>query len=134
MPVMGNHEPGGSSVTNILHYTRMVASGEFSYHDYGSKKANMKHYNQSSAPLYNTSHIAETFTKFPSFLLAGNNDALVSKHDLEKLRQIVEPSGTRIETIDTFAHLDYVWGKEAKEKVFKPALEFIKEHTNTTRL
>lgn len=114
---------------NILHYSRMVTSGEFSYHDFGSKKANMKHYGQASPPLYNTTHIAETFTKFPSFLLAGENDALVSKHDLEKLRKIIEPSGTRIETIPTFAHLDYVWGKEAKEKIYNPTLQFIIEHT-----
>lgn len=130
MPVMGNHEPGGSSLKNILHWTRNIQSGEFAYHDYGAKSENLKVYGQETPPLYNTTHIAEEFKKFPSYLMAGDNDCLVSKKDLAKLKAIVEPSGAIVEVLDTFAHLDYVWGKESRQKVFEPALEFIKKHTS----
>ena len=128
VPVLGNHEPGGTSLKNVFHWSRMVQSGEFSYHDYGSDKLNLEHYNQSKPLLYNTTHIGEVFHSFPSFLLAGENDALVSKKDLAKLVDIIGPSGTKVERLDRFAHVDYVWGKEAKEKVFLPTVEFINKH------
>ena len=51
MPVMGNFEPGGTSIMNLLHWIRMIRSGEFSYHDYGSKSLNMEHYGQDTPPL-----------------------------------------------------------------------------------
>ena len=108
----------------------MIKSKTFSFHDYGSEKLNMQHYGQPSPPLYNTTQIAETFKKFPSYLIAGGNDCLVSKHDLATLRGILEPTGARIEVIETFAHLDYVWGTESQALVFQPTVDFINDHTD----
>mmetsp|Transcript_6606 Transcript_6606/g.7352 ORF Transcript_6606/g.7352 Transcript_6606/m.7352 type:complete len:406 (-) Transcript_6606:42-1259(-) len=128
MPVMGNHEPGGTSIMNFIHWEQMAHSGDFAYYDHGSEK-NIELYGKSTAPLYNTTHIAETFKKFPTFLQAGGNDMLVAKEDLEKLTKILENTDTEIEVIDGFGHLDYLWAKESKEVTFDKVRDFIKKNT-----
>ena len=56
---------------------------------------------------YNLTHIGEVFSKFPSYLIAGKEDCLISKYDLIKLENILKPSGAIFERIDRYAHLDY---------------------------
>lgn len=130
MPVMANHEPGGTSYWNMLHWLQSTKSGEFLRLDWGSKEENIKRYGTDKLQ-YNTTHIAETFTKFPSILFAGENDALVAPKDRQKLEELLYPSGVEIVVLDDYAHADYIWGITCKEKVFNPTVEFIKKHTKS---
>ena len=61
IPVMQNHEPGGTSYFNMNHWIQSIEKGEFQMYDFGSKAENIIHYGQPTAPLYNTTHIADTF-------------------------------------------------------------------------
>ena len=97
--------------------------------DYGNAEDNMAHYGQKTAPKYNTTHIAETFSKIPSLLFAGENDALVAPRDLVKLQRLLLPVGVKFVILQHYAHADYIWGDTWKEQVFDPTVEFIKSHT-----
>ena len=132
MPVMTNHEPGGTSVQNMVHWKQNINSGGFNMMDWG-KEENMKRYGQATAPSYNTTHIAETFSKFPSFIIAGENDALVAPKDLLKLESILLPTGAEFRVLADYAHADYIWGNSAKELVFDPLREFIHSHTDALK-
>jgi lysosomal acid lipase/cholesteryl ester hydrolase len=121
MPVMANHEPGGTSYYNMLHWLQSLKSGEF-------QKLNLG--NEEDIQLYNTTHIAETFSKFPSYIIAGENDALVAPKDFAKLKALLTPSGAQFTLLPDYAHADYIWGITCKELVFNPTIEFIKRHTD----
>ena len=69
------------------------------------------------------------FSKFPSLLFAGENDALVPPKDLEKLKQLLVPVNVKFIMLKHYAHADYIWGETCKELVFDPTVEFIKTHT-----
>lgn len=129
MPVMCNHEPGGTSYFNMMHWLQSVVSGKFQKLDWGSAEENLKRHGQKTPPVYNTTHIADTFSKFPSLIFAGENDALVAPKDLEKLEALLLPSGVEFVHLKDYAHADYIWGNSCKEKVFNPTVEFIKQHT-----
>src|SRR5690606_11982292 len=115
----------------MLHWLQSASSGNFQRLDWGSKEENMKHYGTEDAQHYNMTHIADTFSKFPSLLMAGENDALVAPKDFEKLEALLLPSGVEIRVLEDYAHADYIWGDSGKEKVFDPTVEFIKKHTKT---
>lgn len=129
MPVLLHNEPGGTSYFNMLHWIQSIFANEFIMFDYGSAQENMKHYNRTEPPLYNTTNIRETLTKIPTILFVGENDALVAPKDFEKLANLVNGTGTEIVKIDHYAHVDYVWGLDSKQLVFDPTVQFIKDHT-----
>mmetsp|Transcript_18284 Transcript_18284/g.20459 ORF Transcript_18284/g.20459 Transcript_18284/m.20459 type:complete len:137 (+) Transcript_18284:57-467(+) len=128
MPVMANHEPGGTSVWNMKHWKQNYESGIFAAMDWG-KKENMKRYGQEKAPVYEDSKIQETFRHFPSILIAGENDALVPPKDLQRLEAVVTPTGTRILVVKDYAHADMIWATDVTETTFNPTIEFIKKNT-----
>ena len=131
MPVIGNLEPGGTSVWNMKHWKQNFESKNFAAMDWG-KKINMEKYGQDKPPVYEPEKIAETFNHFPSLLIAGENDALVPSKDLETLEAIVTPTGTEILVVNDYGHGDMIWAKTVKETTFDPTVEFIKKNTNTS--
>ena len=110
MPVMLNHEPGGTSYFNMLHWLQSFVSGEFQMLDFGSEEENFAHYGQKTAPKYNTTHISETLSKIPTILFAGENDSLVAPRDLVKLQRLLLPVGVKFVILQHYAHADYIWG------------------------
>lgn len=129
VPVMLTNEPGGTSLFNMIHWQQSVLTGEFIMFDYGSGEENMKHYNTTEAPLYNTTRIAETISQIPTLMFAGTNDALVAPKDLVKLKALMNGTGADIRDIEHYDHVDYIWGLDCKELVFDPLIDFISHHT-----
>jgi lysosomal acid lipase/cholesteryl ester hydrolase len=128
MPVMANHEPGGTSYYNMMHWKQNYIQGNFGKFDWG-REENMRRYGQAKAPLYNTTHIAETLGKIPTIMFVGDNDALVAPKDLKKLTTLLKDTDIKFNHIPHYAHADLIWAITVKENVFDPAVEFIKNHT-----
>uniref|UniRef100_A0A7S3KSP4 AB hydrolase-1 domain-containing protein n=1 Tax=Euplotes crassus TaxID=5936 RepID=A0A7S3KSP4_EUPCR len=131
MPVVANHEPGGTSLWNMIHWKQSFVSGEFKAMDWG-KQENMIRYGQETPPFYKHEDIKETFDHFPSLLIAGANDALVPPKDLVTLQSVLSPTGTEVIVIDDYAHGDLIWAKDIKQTTFDPLVEFITKHTPPT--
>ena len=56
IPVFWNHVPCGTSVLSMIHYSQGVKADVFQMFDYG-KDENLKHYNQTTPPLYDISNM-----------------------------------------------------------------------------
>lgn len=98
-------------------------------YDFGSPKANLLKYGQEIPPTYDTEEMAENIRQIPTLLMRGNNDSLVDQKDFEELIEILEEENSvkPLEEIliKDYAHNDYSWASDAKEKVGKPILKFL---------
>lgn len=128
MPVIANHEPGGTSIWNMKHWKQNNKSKLFQAMDWG-KEENLRRYGNETAPIYEHEKIAETFENFPSLLIAGENDALVPPKDLAILESVVQPSGAEIMVVNDYGHGDLIWAKDIEKTTFDPLVEFITKHT-----
>lgn len=98
------HEPGGTSVMNMLHWRQLVLSKRFCKYDYGND-GNLLHYNQASPPDYDVPNI-----NFPVNLFFGTNDSLVSPQDTQTL--LTHLTGTTVNYKEYPAdHITWIWGK-----------------------
>ncbi|NXW81836.1 LICH hydrolase, partial [Alopecoenas beccarii] len=121
MDVYIAHHPAGTSVQNFIHWHQMAYADQFQAYDYGSKE-NMKKYNQSTPPAYK---IEKTST--PVALWSGGEDKLADTKDMAKLLSRI----TNLiyhEHFPAWGHLDFVWGLDATEKMYRKIVELIRKH------
>eukprot|EP01015_Nassula_variabilis_P021953 TRINITY_DN3978_c0_g1_i11.p1 TRINITY_DN3978_c0_g1~~TRINITY_DN3978_c0_g1_i11.p1 ORF type:complete len:149 (+),score=45.59 TRINITY_DN3978_c0_g1_i11:66-512(+) len=74
LPIMCSHEPGGTSIQDIVHWMQNYRKEGFYYFDYENETENLKHYNQTTPPSYPI----ENFKKWtvPTLLVVGNQDII----------------------------------------------------------
>jgi len=127
MAVMGDHEPGGTSAQNLLHWIQMVRHGEFAKYNYG-KKENMKHYGTPQPPNYQVSNLAQL--SVPTYLFVGLKDYLVDKKDFARLQALLptDQNEVIVKELPNFAHLDYVWSWNAKTEIYDEIIPFLRKY------
>ncbi|XP_065684847.1 lysosomal acid lipase/cholesteryl ester hydrolase isoform X1 [Hydra vulgaris] len=107
------HTPAGTSVQNIIHFEQLYMSKKFQMYDWG-KKENLKKYNQSTPPIYNISNF-----HIPTVMYSGGNDWLADSNDVSKLLDLLpEEIIISHKVIDSWMHLDFIWGMDAPEEVY----------------
>lgn len=113
------HVPAGASTKTLAHYAQeMKNDGRFQQFDYGSE-GNMKQYGSDTPPAYPIDKIT-----LPIALLSGDNDWLSSVQDAEELYlDLVNPIEHII--IHDFDHLDFLFGKNARNKVYEKILQLL---------
>ncbi|XP_078135348.1 gastric triacylglycerol lipase [Sander vitreus] len=79
IPVYTEHCPAGTSVQNMIHWAQAVHGGKLMAFDFGAA-GNMKHYNQSTPPLYRVQDM-----KVPTALFSGGQDTLADPKDVAVL-------------------------------------------------
>lgn len=129
IPVMGRHEPGGTSLTNMLHWLQMMKTGEFKMMDFGEEE-NLRVYNQPTPPFYNVKAMKRHLKDLDMYLIRGGNDSLVSKTDFNMLLDHFSDklgSTLNYHEVPTYGHLDYIWAKDSLETVNKPVIEFLRQ-------
>jgi len=117
MDVVVAHEPGVTSVKNMVHWAQQVRSKLFQRYDYGTQ-GNMIEYGQSTAPLYNVSDISR---QIPIVVFWGGKDELADPQDVAWLIPQI-PNLVYVEELPTYAHVDFVWDTTA-HLTFYPTLE-----------
>ncbi|KAK2820194.1 hypothetical protein Q5P01_023153 [Channa striata] len=120
-PVYTTHCPAGTSVQNIVHWSQAVHSGKLMAFDFGVN-GNMKHYNQSTPPLYRVHDM-----KVPTALFSGGQDTLADPKDVAVLLTQV-PNLVSHQHIEHWEHLDFIWGLDAPEQMFPSILKLMQEH------
>ena len=109
--------------------SQVVRKSSIRKYDYGNKKENMKHYNQTRPPPYDLSSIPR---HVPLFLTHGGQDFLGDVPDTRHLLRTIirEHDSDDIEVLymPDYAHGDFVMGYNAPQLIYKPMVEFFKRH------
>lgn len=129
LPVYLSHTPAGTSAWNIVHFGQNYLSGKFRRFDLGNEKKNIDLYGQSSPPEYDLTKITNKYIALFSSLndwLAPPEDVLTLKHTLKVplLEDHVVPN-------PKWNHLDFIWGKDAGQVVYKRVIELLDEFADT---
>ncbi|KFV65216.1 Lysosomal acid lipase/cholesteryl ester hydrolase, partial [Dryobates pubescens] len=114
------HSPAGTSVQNIIHWHQLTHGHRFYAYDYGSKE-NMKKYNQSTPPEYKIEKI-----NTPIAVWSAGDDKFADPKDMAELL----PRITNLiyhEHFPAWGHLDFIWGLDATEKMYRKIIELMKK-------
>ncbi|EGC34482.1 hypothetical protein DICPUDRAFT_7687, partial [Dictyostelium purpureum] len=121
MSFVGGHEPGGTSLRNLVHFTQLVNEKQFQKYDYGLI-GNLLHYGQRHPPIYSFSNMP---TQIKIALFSGTLDELADPLDVKQLVGELPPQTILDWTIiDNYAHLDYVWALDANILIYPKILNY----------
>ncbi|XP_014666197.1 PREDICTED: lysosomal acid lipase/cholesteryl ester hydrolase-like [Priapulus caudatus] len=128
LPVYISKTPSATSTKNIMHFVQMVKSKKCRMYDYGYI-GNLRKYGQFHPPEYSVSQM-ET----PVALFSGGCDWLADPRDVSwlktKIKNIIYEK-----VIEPWAHLDFIWGIDAVELVYKPVIDMMRKfEQNATTL
>ncbi|KAF0885722.1 LIPG lipase, partial [Crocuta crocuta] len=107
-----SHNPAGTSVQNILHWSQAVKSGKFQAFDWGSPVQNMIHFNQPTPPYYNL-----TDMHVPIAVWNGGHDLLADPQDVDLLLSKL-PNLIYHKKIPPYNHLDFIWAMDAPQVIY----------------
>jgi len=111
-----SHISSGESVKNQLHWMQLVNSKSFRRYDFYSAEENMKHYNQTTPPLYQPGK-----SRVPVYAFRGGNDCISDPKDCAWL--LPQLNLTKEVFIKEYGHLDFVFGIDAATKVYKEIVD-----------
>ncbi|KAJ2951436.1 hypothetical protein O0L34_g13589 [Tuta absoluta] len=122
-PVIYGHAPSSASTKQLLHYGQLINSGEFRRYDYGADQ-NIAVYGSESPPDYPVDNISTPIALFYSRAndwVSDYKDVLILQSHLSNIVEFFKVP------FDTWAHLDYLWGKDVKTLVYDRLLELLKD-------
>ncbi|XP_029707753.2 lipase 3 [Aedes albopictus] len=125
MPVIFGHTPAGTSTKTVVHYAQEIHdSGNFQQFDYGETE-NQRRYGQALPPSYNLDQITT-----PVALFYANNDWLAGPVDVANLFNRLTKTSIGMFKVpnDNFNHVDFLWGNDAPEVVYKQLLMLMKRY------
>merc|ERR1711879_1011083 len=117
MAIAYNMDPGGSSFHLVQHWAQRIReqSGKLAKFDWASPQKNREHYGQDKPPQYDLSKI----TGARLALWGGGLDLFITPPDLDTLSQeVAAENWISRKTIDSYAHMDFVWGISAKNILY----------------
>ncbi|KAM9197567.1 gastric triacylglycerol lipase isoform 1-T1 [Dugong dugon] len=116
-----SHNPAGTSVQNMLHWTQAIRSGKFQAFNWGSPTQNVLHYNQPTPPYYNV-----TDMHVPIAVWNGGKDFLADPQDVDMLLPQL-PNLIYHKMIPPYNHLDFIWAMNAPQEVYNEIVSMMAE-------
>lgn len=115
-------QPGGSSIKNLIHWLQSLENHSVSYFDYG-KKGNQVKYGKETPDVFDVSVLSNM--KIKTMLVKGKKDPYIPHKSIDFMRNLIKNS--IILEVENYNHLDYLWAKSAKEKIYDKIVSFIDE-------
>ncbi|XP_058456602.1 lipase 3-like isoform X2 [Malaya genurostris] len=125
MPVIFGHTPAGTSTKTVVHYAQEIhENGNFQQFDYGEAE-NQRRYGQPKPPSYDLNSITT-----PIALFYANNDWLAGPMDVANLFSRLSRTSIGMFRVpnDNFNHVDFLWGNDAPEVVYKQLLMLLQRY------
>ncbi|XP_059518723.1 gastric triacylglycerol lipase-like [Myotis daubentonii] len=119
-----SHNPAGTSVQNMLHWSQAVKSGKFQAFDWGSPVQNMMHFNQPTPPIYSV-----TDMNVPIAVWNGGKDWLADPQDVDLLLPKL-PNLIYHKNIPFYNHLDFIWAMDAPQEVYNEIVNLMGKDQN----
>jgi len=116
------YQPGGTSLKNLVHWLKVIENGEVRQFDYGKDK-NLEIYGDEIPPQYDIEKLKQI--KFDVFITNSEGDPYCTKANTDLLIEYFASSKMNIQNIGKYNHLDYLWGKNAHEDIYKHIIEFL---------
>ena len=96
-PVMGAHQMGGASSTDLIHYASLIRTGRF---------------NDRNGTDYPLHHLKERLAHADILLFQGEWDNYVKDQDIAKLLSFLPNNKTEHYKIPDYNHVDYMWADD----------------------
>lgn len=125
IPEITKTSPAGVSVRQMLHFVQEVHNHKFAQYDYG-RFGNMMRYGTRDPPDYNLKNVTA-----PVYLYYGNNDWLVSRKDVKKLKRVLP--NIKFSYLLPFAnwnHIDFLWAKNVKTELYDIVISNMRKSDN----
>ncbi|CAD1468417.1 unnamed protein product, partial [Heterotrigona itama] len=82
-------------------------------------------YGRKNPPDYDLGNV-----KLPVYLYYGTNDIVVDVQDIQQLYEILPNAEKFLMPCDTFAHVDFVWGKHVNTLLYNKILNLMERYRN----
>uniref|UniRef100_G1RNF1 Lipase family member J n=1 Tax=Nomascus leucogenys TaxID=61853 RepID=G1RNF1_NOMLE len=121
LDVYFSHNPAGTSVQNMLHWSQLLNSTHLKAYDWGSPDLNLVHYNQMS-PLYNVTNmnVATAIWNDESDLLADPEDVNILQSEIT--------NHIYYKTISYYNYIDFLFGLDVYDQVYHEIIDIIQDN------
>ncbi|XP_018572755.1 lipase 3 [Anoplophora glabripennis] len=125
LPLILKNDPAGTSTKTIIHYAQEIKNGgNFQQYDYGIN-GNLIAYGTATPPKYKVNNM-----KTPVYMMYGENDWLASYVDVQQLAtNISSLVGLYKVKLESFNHVDFLFGKDAEQLVYRPLMNVMLNYT-----
>lgn len=125
VPIIHTQYPGGLSFKCYLAYGSCVKYHDFVMFDYG-EEMNLKLYGTELPPKYPLDQIT-----VPMYFMIGEDDILCGPKDAKRLYSQMSEAARKydMQVLKKINHIDFMYGKRVKEKVYDPIVKFLSNLT-----
>ncbi|XP_006147664.1 lipase member J isoform X2 [Tupaia chinensis] len=117
-----SHNPAGTSVQNMLHWSQLLNSTQLKAFDWGSPVLNLVHFNQTTSPLYNVTNM-----NVPTATWNGESDLLADPEDVNILHSEIT-NHIYHKTISYYNHIDFLFGLDAYHQVYREIIDIMQDN------
>ncbi|XP_054220856.1 lipase member J isoform X6 [Homo sapiens] len=122
LDVYFSHNPAGTSVQNMLHWSQLLNSTHLKAYDWGSPDLNLVHYNQTTSPLYNMTNM-----NVATAIWNGKSDLLADPEDVNILHSEIT-NHIYYKTISYYNHIDSLFGLDVYDQVYHEIIDIIQDN------
>ncbi|XP_039079270.1 lipase member J isoform X2 [Hyaena hyaena] len=119
MDVYMSHNPAGTSVQNMLHWSQLFNSSRLRAFDWGSPVLNWMHFNQTTSPFYDVTHMNVSTATWN-----GAHDLLADPQDVKNLLSEIT-NHIYHKTISSYNHIDFLFGLDVYHQVYREIIDII---------
>jgi len=130
MALAYNLDPGGASFHLIMHYAQRVRTDKIQKFDWGKKKNQEKYNGSATPPYYDLSRI----NGVKMAMWVGEKDLFWTQPDVDSMMKAVPAENwmpvASYTKIDTYAHFDFVWGKDAHTRLYPAVIDVLSQESD----